>query len=53
MLTIWLHQMAGLICITLVGESVAINTDMMDLWLERLPVLQEWYEPQDVYTEMR
>jgi hypothetical protein len=53
MLTVWLHQMAGLVCMTPVGESVVINTDMMDLWLERLPLLLEWCEPQDVYTEMR
>jgi hypothetical protein len=47
------HQIDDLVRIKLVGESAAIEADMKYLWHERLPVLLEGYEPQDIYTEMR
>jgi hypothetical protein len=32
------------------GESAAVNTDTRDLWLQRLPMLLERYEPWDTYN---
>jgi hypothetical protein len=34
----------------LAGESAAVDTDTRDLWLERLPILLERYEPWDIYN---
>jgi hypothetical protein len=38
----------GLIYKKLAGESAAVDTDMRDFWLERLPMLLERYEQRDI-----
>jgi hypothetical protein len=40
----------GLLYKKLAGESAAVDTDTRDLWLERLPMLLERYELQDIYN---
>jgi hypothetical protein len=31
-------------------ESAIVSTDTREMWLERLPVLLEGYEPWDIYS---
>jgi hypothetical protein len=40
----------GLVYKKLAGESTTVDNDTRDLWLERLPMLLERYEPRDIYN---
>jgi hypothetical protein len=40
----------GLVYKKLSEESATVDTDTRDLWLERLPMLLEQYEPWDIYN---
>jgi hypothetical protein len=35
------------------GESAAVDSDMRNLWLERLPTLLEVYGPWNITMQMR
>jgi hypothetical protein len=40
----------GLVYKKLAEESAAVDSESMEVWLERLPSLLEGYEPRDIYN---